>query len=126
MKKISQYALSVVIGLTLGTLVANCAHTTAGQFKDAVVQCTVENSSNAQASAAVVACLTSAIAGDYSACLAGLVTAGTWTIQEIACVVRKLATESAQRLNSGTATATDRAVLDNANQFLRDNAIRFR
>ena len=127
MKKISQYALSVIIGLTLGTLVANgCAHTTASGFKDAVVTCTMENSSNAQASAAVVTCLTGAIAGDYAGCLAGLVTAGTWTITEVACIVRRLATESAQRLNAGTATPTDKATLDNANQFLRDNAIRFR
>ena len=126
MKRISQFVLAAIVGLVIGTTASNCAHTTAGQFKDAVVTCTMENSSNSQAASAVLGCLTGAIAGDYSACLSGLVTAGTWTVQEISCVVRKLATESAQRLNAGTASGTDKAVLDNANQWLRDNAIRFR
>ena len=126
MKRITQFVLAAILGLTIGTVASNCAHTTPSQFKDIVVTCTVENSSNSQAANAVLGFLTGAIAGDYGACWSGLVTAGTWTIQEIACVVRKLATESAQRLNAGTASSTDRAQLDNANAWLKANNIRFR
>lgn len=119
-------ALCIATGLVLGAYLASCAHTTPGQFKDAVVVCTMENSNNPQAGAAVVNCLTGAVSGNYAACLSGLVTAGYWTVEEIACVVRRLATESAQRINAGQATGADRTVLDNANQWLRDNNIRFR
>jgi hypothetical protein len=126
MKRITQYLLAAIVGLTLVTVAANCAHTTPGTFTNALVTCTQENSNNAQASAAVVNCLVGAAAGNYAACLSGLVSAGHWTVDEIACIVRRLATESAQRLNAGTASGTDKATLDNANAWLRDNAIRFR
>ena len=116
----------LALGLSLGAYFAACAHTTPGQFKDALVTCTQENSNNTQALAAVGNCLTGALAGDYVSCLSGLVSAGHWTVDEIACVVRKLATDSAQRLNAGTSTSSDRSTLDNANRWLRDNNIRFR
>jgi hypothetical protein len=118
--------LAILVGLSLGGYVASCAHTSAAEFKDAIVTCTLENSSNAQASAAVVACLTGAVAGDYTSCLSGLVTAGQWAATEVICIVRRLATESAQRLNAGAAQPNDQVMLDNANRFLRDNGIRFR
>jgi len=126
MKKLTQYLLAAIVGLTLGTVAANCAHTTPGTFTNAVVTCTMENSNNAQASAAVVNCLVGAAVGNYTACLSGLVSAGHWTVDEVACIVRRLATESAQRLNAGTSTDSDRVTLDNANKFLRDNSIKFR
>jgi hypothetical protein len=119
-------ALCIAVGLALGGYLASCAHTTPGQFKDAVVVCTMENSNNPQAGAAVLNCLTGAVGGNYAACLSGLVSGGHWLVDEVACVVRRLATESAQRLNAGTASGTDKATLDNANQWLRDNNIRFR
>ncbi|HJW74822.1 MAG TPA: hypothetical protein VJ787_04020 [Thermoleophilia bacterium] len=118
--------LILAVGLSIGGYFAACAHTTPGQFKDAIVTCTLENSQNPQASAAVTNCLIGAVSGNYAACLSGLVTAGYWTVEEIACVVRRLATESAQRINAGQATDADRTVLDNANQWLKDNQIRFR
>ena len=119
--------LAVAVGLALGGYLGSCAHTpTPGQFKDALVTCTLENSNNPQASAAVVNCLVGAASGNYAACLSGLVAAGYWTVEEVACIVRRLATESAQRLNAGTARGTDKAVLDNANQWIKDNGIRFR
>jgi hypothetical protein len=126
MKRISLYSIAVAIGLTIGGYVASCAHTTPGQFKDAVVTCTMENSHNPQASSAVLNCLTNAVAGNYAACLAGLPQLGHWTVDEIACVVRRLATESAQRINAGKAEPTDQQVLDDANQWLRDQGIKFR
>jgi len=126
MKKLYQYALATIIGLAIGIVSGNCAHTTPGQFKDALVTCTMENSNNAQASAAVLGCLTNAVAGNYAACLSGLVSTGHWTVDEVSCIVRRLATESAQRLNAGTASGTDQATLDNANAWLKANNIRFR
>jgi len=121
------YVLATIIGLAVGGYLAACAHTpTPGQFRDAVVTCTMENSSNPQASAAVVNCLTGAVGGNYAACLEGLPALGHWTVEEIACIVRRLATESAQRINAGTAAGDDRAVLDNANEWLRSNNIQFR
>ena len=116
----------LAVGFAIGGYFASCAHTTPTQFKDAIVNCTLENSNNPQAGAAVVRCLTGAVSGDYGACLSGLVAGGYWAVEEIACVVRRLATESAQRINAGQATDSDRTVLDNANQFLRDNNLRFR
>ena len=126
MKRIVQYLSAIIIGLAIGTVAANCAHMTPTEFKDALVTCTQENTNNAQALAAVGNCLTGALAGNYAACLSGLVTELKWTIDEVACMVRKLATESAQRINAGQATDADRTVLDNANQWLKDNQIRFR
>lgn len=127
MKRAPTYLLAFILSFSVATIALNCAHTpTPGEFKDAVVTCTLENSSNAQASAAVVGCLTGAVAGNYAACLSGLVSAGHWTVTEIACIVRRLATESAQRLNAGTANDWDQAQLDNANRWLRDNSIRFK
>jgi len=120
-------ALAVAIGLTLGGYLTSCAHTpTPGEFKDAIVNCTIENSNNPQASAAVTNCLIGAVSGNYGACLSGLVAGGYWAVEEIACVVRRLATESAQRLNAGQSTDSDRAVLDNANAWLKSENIRFR
>ena len=87
--------------------------------------CTKENSHNAQAGAAVLNCLTGAVAGDYGACLSSLVAAGYWTVDEIACVVRQYATESAQRINSGTPTPSDSVILERANQWLREKQVRF-
>jgi hypothetical protein len=95
-------------------------------FYQVVVTCTTENTSNAAAGAAVMGCLTGAVSGDYTACLAGLLTAGHWTVDEIACIVRAYATTSAQRLNAGTPTAEDTVILRNANDWIRANQIGFR
>jgi len=115
----------LAVGLSIGGYFAACAHT-AGEYKDAVVTCTQENSNNPQASAAVKNCLIGAVSGNYGACLAGLPAAFNWSYEEVICVVRRLATESAQRLNAGLSTDSDRTVLDNANQWIKDNGIRFR
>jgi hypothetical protein len=120
---------SIAIGILLGVPIAaanGCAHTTPGQFTNAVVTCTLDNTSNPQAGAAVLSCLTAAVAGNYSACLAGLVTAGQWTVEEVACIVRNLSTQAAQKLNAGDKSGENQLILDNANQWLRDNSIRFR
>jgi hypothetical protein len=95
-------------------------------FYQAVVTCTEANTNNTQAGAAVLRCLTSAAGGDYTACLAGLVTAGYWTVDEVACIVRHYATTSAQRLNAGTADSADPTVLKNANAWLREKQIGFK
>ncbi len=119
--------LAVAVVLAIGGYLASCAHTpTPGEFRDAVVTCTQENSNNPQASAAVVNCLTNAVGGNYAACLAGLPAIGHWTVEEIACVVRRLSVESAQRLNAGSSTPADRTLLDNANAWLSENGIVFR
>jgi hypothetical protein len=119
-------AILAAIAFAAAGYLSACAHTTPSQFTDALVTCTMENSNNAQASAAVVNCLVGAAGGNYGACLSGLVSAGHWTVDEVACIVRRLATESAQRLNAGTATGTDQAVLDNANAWLAAERIKFR
>jgi hypothetical protein len=100
--------------------------TTPDSFFGAVVSCTAQNSHNAQAESAVGSCLVAAIGGDYGACLQGLVVAGYWTVDEVACIVRGYATGAAARLNSETASGTDSAALANANAWLRANRISFR
>lgn len=95
-------------------------------FYQRVVTCTQENSHNTQAGAAVLNCLTGAVAGDYGACLSGLVAAGYWTVDEIACLVRGYATNAATRINAGTPQDTDSVVLERANDWIRANQLRFR
>jgi hypothetical protein len=109
-------------------LVVSCktTPTSPDSFYHAVVTCTVDNSSNTQAGAAVYKCLTGAVGGDYTACLAGLVTAGTWTVDEVACLVRYYAQTSAQRLNAGTSDSLDQKALDNANAWLLKEQPRFK
>jgi hypothetical protein len=121
--------LAVAIGLAIGGYLASSCKTTPANgdsFYQVVVTCTQENSNNAQASAAVLSCLTSAVGGDYVGCLTGLVSVGHWTVDEVACIVRRYAVESAQRINAGTQTGTDDAVLKNANEFLKQKRIGFR
>jgi hypothetical protein len=96
-------------------------------FYQVVVTCTLDNSTNVQAGAAVYKCLTDVILSqDYGACLAGLVTAGTWTVDEVACLVRHYAQTSAQRLNAGTSDSLDQRTLDNANAWLKKEQPRFK
>lgn len=115
----------IVIFAALGITSCKTTPTNPDTFYQRVVTCTQENSHNTQAGAAVLNCLTGAVAGDYGACLSGLVAAGYWTVDEIACVVRQYATESAQRINSGEPTPSDSIILERANQWLRDKQVRF-
>ena len=119
--------LLCTLGLLFLACVPSChAPVTPDSFYHAVVTCTVDNSSNTQAGAAVYKCLTGAVGGDYTACLAGLVTAGTWTVDEVACLVRYYAQTSAQRLNAGTSDSLDQKALDNANAWLLKEQPRFK
>jgi len=96
-------------------------------FYQTVVTCTVDNSTNTQAGAAVYKCLAEVVTGQtYTSCLAGLVTAGTWTVDEVACIVRRYAQTSATRLNAGTGDSMDPKILDNANAWLRQEQIRYK
>jgi len=115
----------LVIIAALGITACKTTPTNPDSFFGAVVTCTKENSHNAQAGAAVLNCLMNAAGGNYGACLSGLVAAGYWTVDEIACVVRQYATESAQRLNSGMPTPSDSIILERANQWLREKQVRF-
>lgn len=128
MKQLTRYLSTLATILAIAATLGACKTTPTNpdSFYQAVVTCTVDNSSNTQAGAAVLKCLTGAVAGDYTACLAGLVTDGYWTVDEVACIVRRYATTSAQRLNAGTGDATDPVVLKNANEWLRKNDVRFK
>jgi len=119
---------ALIVALTFWGFSGSCktTPTTPDSFYDVVVTCTVDNVKNPQAGAAVLACLTGAVGGDYSACLAGLVTAGTWTVEEVACIVRAYATSSAQKLNAGTALPADQTVLTNANAWIRAHKVVYR
>jgi hypothetical protein len=70
--------------------------------------------------------LTSAVGGDYTACLAGLVTAGYWTVDEVACIVRSYAVNAAARINSGTPRDEDAKALENANAWIRAQQVKYR
>ena len=113
--------------LTLCAALVSCKTTpvTPTNFYQAVVTCTESNTANPQAEAAVVQCLTDAVAGDYAGCLSGLVAGGTWTVDEVACIVRSYATTAAVRINAGTATKTDSTGLANANAWLKSNQVQF-
>ena len=121
-----RHVLLAPILLLVLTVSCITAPTKPDSFFQTIVTCTKDNSQSPQAGAAVLQCLTGAISGNYTACLAGLVTEGHWAVDEIACLVRSYATTSAVRLNSGTPDASDRVVLDNANAWLRAEQIQFR
>jgi hypothetical protein len=127
--KLIRYLSTIATILALGATLNACKTTPTNpdSFYQAVVTCTVDNSSNTQAGAAVYKCLSDAVLSrDYTACLAGLVTAGTWTVDEVACIVRHYAQTSAQRLNAGTSDALDQKTLDNANAWLKQEQLRFK
>lgn len=129
MRKLTLTALVVsflACFITLEVTGCKTMPTSPDSFYQAVVTCTKDNSQNAQAGSAVLRCLTGAVAGDYTACLAGLVTGGYWTVEEVACVVRQYATESAQRINAGSPSAADSDVLKNANAWIKSQGIQYR
>jgi UDP-N-acetylglucosamine enolpyruvyl transferase len=100
--------------------------TSPDSFYQAVVTCTEANVANPQAEAAVVQCLTDVVAGAYVGCLAGLVASGTWTVDEVACLVRAYATSAAVKVNNGTATTADSTALANANAWIRAEQVKYR
>jgi hypothetical protein len=110
------------------TVIPSCktTPTSPDSFYQAVVTCTESNTANPQAEQAVYKCLVGAVQGDYAACLSGLVAGGTWTVDEVACLVRQYATTASVRLNSGTAKAVDDVGLSNANAWLRAEQIKYR
>ena len=116
---------ATILALSAALSACKTTPTNPDGFFGAVVTCTKSNSHNAQAGAAVLNCLTSAVGGDYTACLAGLVTAGYWTVEEVACVVRQYATESAQRLNAGEPAPSDSVILERANAWLSSKQVKF-
>jgi hypothetical protein len=123
--------LSLIVAFvsTYATLVVTSCKTTPtspDSFYQAVVTCTESNVANPQAEQAVYQCLVSAVAGDYAGCLSGLVAGGTWTVDEVACLVRAYATSTAVKINKGTATVEDSAGLANANAWLRTEQVKFR
>lgn len=115
----------LVVIAALGSTSCKTTPTSPDSFFGAVVTCTKQNSHNDQAGAAVLNCLVNAAGGNYGACLAGLTAAGYWTVEEIACVVRQYATESAQRLNAGVPTPSDAVILERANAWIKANQVRY-
>lgn len=122
MKTLATLVLAVCLVVACKTTPTN-----PDSFYQAVVTCTVDNTNNTQAGAAVYKCLSDVVLSkDYTACLQGLVTDLTWTASEVACIVRHYASTSAQRLNAGTGDALDPTVLANANAWLQKEQPRFR
>jgi hypothetical protein len=122
-----KHILPTIIILALAQFAA-CKTTPANPdtFYQRVVTCAETNTNNAQAGAAVLNCLTSAVGGDYTACLVGLVTAGYWTVDEVACIVRSYAVNAAARINAGTPQDTDAKALENANAWIRSQQVKYR
>jgi hypothetical protein len=123
-----RYIQTLLLAAVLSISATSCKTVPANgdSFYEVVVTCTMENSSNPQAGAAVLGCFTGAIGGDYTACLSGLVAAGNWTVEQVACIVRRYATESAQRINAGAPLPTDADVLKKANEFIKAKKIGYR
>lgn len=121
--------VQAILALAVALSFASCktSPTTPDSFFGAVVTCAEGNRYEAQATASVMGCLTAAVGGDYSTCIANLLTSGGhWSIDEIACLVRDYATSAAVRLNSDRAAGADSAGLANANDWLRSKRILFR
>lgn len=116
-------AMVLVILFSFSALSCKTSPTKPDSFYGVVVACTMSNSHNSQAGAAVLDCLVNAAGGNYGACLAGLCAAGYWTVEEVACIVRQYATESAQRINEGKATERDTLLLENANAWIREHKV---
>lgn len=128
MKTLARYLSTISTTIAIIATLGACKTTPTNpdSFFGAVVTCTKENSRNAQAGQAVLNCLMNAAGGDYGSCLAGIVAAGYWTVDEIACVVRQYATESAQRLNAGAPTPSDAVILERANEWIRSHQVNYR
>jgi hypothetical protein len=99
---------------------------TPDQFLNAVVDCSTVNPANPEASAAIFACLASAVAGNPAACLAGLLAGGQWTAAEIACVVRRFGSDANQKALNGSASPGDLAVADAARNWIRSENLGYR
>lgn len=95
-------------------------------FYGKVVTCTMDNTKNPQAIAAVVSCLSNVVQGDAFSCLQGLVACGAWTVEEVACIAREQAVSTAQKANASGASVPDSTILANANAFIRAENMLFR
>ena len=123
---IFNFLLPVLLLLALQDSACKTAPNSPDSFYQAVVTCTSENTANPQAEQAVYQCLTDIVDGAYAGCLSGLVAAGTWTVDEVACLVRQYAATSAARINAGNPKAGDQTALDNANAWLKAEKVQFR
>jgi len=100
--------------LKLGILVpfsflclGGCHNVPADQFFGAVVDCAKVDPASSAALAGVETCLIGAVAENPAACLSGLVAEGTFTVQEVACVVAW----EAQQANKKVAATADPAAV---------------
>ena len=123
---IFNFLLPVLLLLVIQEVACKTTPTSPDSFYRAVVTCTSANTANPQAEQAVYQCLSDVVQGNYMGCLSGLVAAGTWTVDEVACLVRQYATTSAVRINAGTAKPGDQTVLENANAWLKAEKVQYR
>lgn len=93
-------------------------------FYQATVDCAKVNPERNATSAAVMTCITGAIAGNAIACISQLPQTLHWTIDEAACVIADIASKQDKKVGAGIATNADLELRNEAVRFLTDNHIR--
>jgi hypothetical protein len=96
------------------------------QFFGAVVDCAQVNPQSSAALAAVTTCLIGAATQNHGVCLGGLVTGGTWTITEVACVTAFVAQQRNDAIASGGGSNDDVMIRTRANEWLKVEKIGIR
>ena len=103
-----------------------CHNVTPDQFFNATVDCATQNPEASTALQQATNCLVSVISGDPAACLSGLITAGHFTIDEVACVVAYIAQQEQAKVAASTATSTDLEIRRAATSWLVAEKIQIR
>lgn len=93
-------------------------------FYEATVDCAKINPERTATSAAVVTCLTAAVAGNAIACIAQLPQVAHWTIDEATCVIADIAQKENAKVGTALATTRDLELRNEAVDFLTRNRIR--
>jgi hypothetical protein len=118
--------MKTLLLLILALSIPACHDVTPDQFLNATVDCAKQNPEASAALAQVETCLVSAVAGNPSSCLVGLITEGHFAIDEIACVVAYVAQQDQSKVALGTASEADLKARQTATNWLAQEHIKIR
>jgi hypothetical protein len=121
-----KFVQTLIVLAAISTTACKTTPVTPDQIFGAVVDCAKVNPEASAALAAVETCLVGALSSNYAACLTGLVTAGKFSIDEVACVAAWYAQQTQAKVASSTATLEELAARQRANDWLAHEEIAIR